>query len=238
MKLYDGLIYNFMSGGGGGGGLPTPTTEGAALVVGSVADPSVVILPEQTVEIEEGEIYYLPTGGDPTLFVAGAKVCITVNNESLIGIVKDDDDIYINFDHECALVYAEDKWWFYDSDNYYGGDPITISVTGMKPVWVEGLNDADVVIRANTNEGDIQNIVVEKNDPDIAQKFASNPSSVRPFVYYHDTEDEGSIRPGVSTFGISEGTLSITSYTMFVKGVTQYVTYDVFLFEDGTWVLD
>ena len=218
--------------------LPTPTTEGAVLEVGSVADPSVVILPEQTVEIEEGENYYLPTGGDPTLFVNGAIVCITVNNESLVGTVKDDDDIYVFFDHDCALYYAEDKWWFYDTDSSYGGDPITISVTGTKKGWVEGLNGADVVIRANTSEGEIDSIVVEKNDPNIVQKFTSNPSSVRPFVYYHDTEDDGSISPGVSAFVIREGELSIRSYTMYVKGVNQYVTFDDFLFANGTWVID
>lgn len=150
------------------GALPAPTTEGDVLAVGKVADPSVVILPEQTVEIEEGEIYYLPTGGDPTLFVEGAKVCVTVNNESVVGVVFEDNGLVIELDHECALVYDEDKWWFYDSDSYYGGDPITISVTGTKLGWeaesVGGAYDAVVSIYHDNNSGSESVATIEKGD--------------------------------------------------------------------------
>lgn len=222
-----------------GNPLPVPATEGDVLAVGKIPDPSVVILPEQTVELEEGDDYYVPTGGDPTLFVEGAKVCVTVNNESLIGIVVDDDgEIFVSFAHECVLVYVDESWWFNDIDNYYVGEPITISVVGLKNAWVERTNDADVVIRINTTEGDPVGFVVERNDPDITQKFSSNPSAVRPFVYRHDTDDDGSIIPLVSVFEIESGVMAIRAYEMFVKNTMASVEYKKFILVDGMWEMD
>lgn len=164
------------------GALPEPTTEGDVLAVGKVADPSVVILPEQTVEIEEGETYYLPTGGDPTLFVDGEKVCVTVNNESVVGVVVEDDALYLSFDHECAFVYDgyEEKWMFFDSNSYYGGDPITISVTGTKPAWVETTESPysawDAVFRITfTLDAPIGDIIYNKwSFEDLVAKMITN----------------------------------------------------------------
>lgn len=224
-----------------GNPLPVPTTEGDVLAVGKVADPSVVILPEQTVEIEEGETYYLPTGGDPTLFVVGAKVCVTVNNESVVGVVVEDDAFFVAFDHECAFVYDgyTEKWMFYDSDSYYGGDPITISVTGTKNAWTERTNDADVIIKANFDgEGEYVSTEVLKSDPNILQRFLSDPSSVRPFVFKHITEISDSMYPFVSVFNY-DGTFSIIAYNMYVRGtLPTFVDSAIFIYEDGTWVYD
>lgn len=160
--------------------LPAPTTEGDVLAVGKAADPSVVILPEQTVEIEEGETYYLPTGGDPTLFVDGEKVCVTVNNESVVGVVFDDEGLVVGLDHGCFFAYTEDEWWFTDNDSYYGGDPITISVTGTKPAWVETTESQysawDAVFRITfTLDAPIGDIIYNKwSFEDLVAKMITN----------------------------------------------------------------
>lgn len=150
--------------------LPVPTTEGDVLVVGKVADPSVVILPEQTVECNDG--WYFPTGVAPSTLEDGMKVCITVNGDSVIStvIIGSGGLIEIPFSPvgDGGLSYDEvDGWGFWD-DGYYEGEPITISVTGTKLGWeagsVGGAYDAIVSIYHDNNSASGYVITIEKGD--------------------------------------------------------------------------
>lgn len=222
-----------------GSGLPTPTTEGAVLEVGAVADPSVVILPEQTLECDDS--WYLPTGGDPSMLEDGMKVCITVNGESVIStvIIGSGGLIQIPFSPvgNGGLSYEEGDGWAFWDDGYYEGAPITISVTGVKLEWMAGAVKADVVIRVLRTEGDPVSVDILKNDPNIVQKFLADPASVRPFVYNEDSEDHG-IMATVSLFNYTGARLEIMAFSMYVVGTGQYIANDLFYFDDGTWVLD
>ena len=131
--------------------LPTPTTEGAVLEVGSVADPSVVILPEQTVEFDEEMNGYIPVGGTPSVLEEGLKVCVTVNGTSqIVSVTTDSGGTSWGFG-ETGLWYVleeEPNFWIFSGD--YDGEPVTISVMGIKLEWGEDpFGDYDIVVRSS-----------------------------------------------------------------------------------------
>lgn len=152
------------------GALPEPTTEGDVLAVGNIADPSVVILPEQTVECDDG--WYFPTGGDPSTLEDGMKVCITVNGESVVSTVSVDSGGFVQVPFppvgEGGLSYEEGDGWSFWDDGYYEGEPIAISVTGTKLGWeagsVGGAYDAIVSIYHDNNSASGTLVTIEKGD--------------------------------------------------------------------------
>lgn len=165
MDIYDNVISRFMAGGGGGGGgggLPTPTTEGAVLEVGAVADPSVVILPEQTVDVSEYPGEYVVTALNE--IENGTRVIITVNGESAetIAIVDEEENRtaipYPPFGVDSELVWDGDDFSvFYDEGNLDGA-PLTISVVGVKNGWVEDPYGAyDIVVKVDESNN-LQNL--------------------------------------------------------------------------------
>lgn len=129
-----------------GGGLPEPTTEGAVLEVNYVADPSVIILPEQTAEWDENENWYsIANAGNLSDVTNGEKVCISINGEPAIAtaIVGDYFSIpYLPADIDgqaCKIGYSSDYDAYFLSDGYayFDGEPITISVVGTELDWTE-----------------------------------------------------------------------------------------------------
>lgn len=181
-----------VGGSGGGGALPEPTVEGDVLAVGKVADPSVVILPEQTVEYDESENGWVLTGGNPSLFEAGAKVCITVNGESEITVVEYDADnnryfAYTKNEADCLNYYPEIPLWAYLSDVLSAEDPITISVVGVKNAWVETTeipySGYDVVILIKNNEISVFDAQILKgNLDDVIDAVANRSGIIRTYI--------------------------------------------------------
>lgn len=93
--------------GSGGGGLPTPTAAdlGAGLTVQATPVPGAVVVPEQTTNYVEDIDGYLLTNVNAELFVAGAKVFATIDNESVIATVEENED----------FIYAE---WLTENAEY------------------------------------------------------------------------------------------------------------------------
>lgn len=172
-----------------GSPLPTPTTEGAVLEVGSVADPSVVILPEQTVEFDEEMDAYIPVGGTPSVLEEGLIVCVTVNGTSQIVSVTTASGGTAWAFGATGLYYVlevEPNFWIFNGD--YDGEPVTISVTGTKPEWGEDpFGDYDVVVRSSDsalNRISADELTLVKGGYLAALERAKKGLPIRCYAYY------------------------------------------------------
>lgn len=188
-----------------GGGLPTPTAAdvGAGLTVQATPVPGAVVVPEQAAAWDNYWEAYMLTNGNAALFVAGAKVVVTVDNFPRVLTVEENEDcLYATTELEngdIGILYDKGEEFFYVYDVYRDPMPETVTVScylvDYTYSWaVDPYAGYDVVIKL-----DVGNNASSLNDSKLhlmkgsyadAMAKAGRGQPISAFVYSIDIVDE------------------------------------------------
>ena len=131
MKLYDGLIYNFMSGGGGGGGGSSDPYAGYDVVVKSNYLPGLDLMTSADLSLEKGDWASISTKIDSELPIRCMVYGVDDQNDRKVMRVFPISGVYGDVGYNDVLqIYITDGF-----GNLMSG-VITISESGLTYEYV------------------------------------------------------------------------------------------------------